>query len=224
MAKRVVAFLTDFGNKDGYVGMLKGSILKYTTDVGFIDLSNEINSFDIESGKFILYNSYKHFPNGTIFFCVIDPGVGTERDIIFVKSDGYYFLSPDNGLLDWACSEQESSFYKLKSDLISTFQARDIMSPFLGNFLLKKIKPKFEKRIFKGPKIIDNVNDVRNFKIIHIDKFENQITNIKNEVNLISLEYKGKKYYPIISYSEKTEKNRLIQGSSGFWELAGPLF
>ena len=224
MAKNIVAFLTDFGNKDGYVGVLKGTILQYTTDIRFIDLSNGVNSYDIESGRFILYNSYKHFPKGTIFFCVIDPGVGTNRDIIFVKSGDYYFLGPDNGLLDWVCSEQESSFYNLKNDLISTFQARDIMAPFLGNFLSKKIKMKFKKKEFKGLKSIDNLNDIKNFKIIYIDKFGNEITNIKNEVNLISLEYKGKKYYPITSYSEKSAENKLIKGSSGFWELAGSLF
>src|SRR3954449_13576704 len=102
---RTIALLTDFGTRDPYVAAMKGVIaarcehrqecLCHT----IVDLTHDIAPFDVWEAAFFLRDVVRYWPNGTIFVCVVDPGVGTARQIITVESDGRIFLAPDNGLL-----------------------------------------------------------------------------------------------------------------------------
>jgi len=219
--KHIIAFLTDFGNKDGYIAQLKGTLLKYSEEFSFIDISNEIKPYNINEGKFVLYNSYRVFPEGTIFFVVVDPGVGTERKITFIKSQGYYFLGPDNGIFDWACSQGESSVHTIDDNTFSTFQARDIMAKFLGEYLTTGPELLFISRAFQPFHIIRDVDELYDYKIIYKDRFGNLITNISSQLEISELIFNDRTLYTINDYTEKDEKYRLIKGSHGFWEICG---
>ncbi|NPA53116.1 MAG: SAM-dependent chlorinase/fluorinase, partial [Aquificae bacterium] len=134
MKKRpIIALLTDFGNKDGFVGTVKGVIKSINPEAEIIDISHEIDSFDILEASLVLNASYKYFPQKTIFVCVVDPGVGTERKSIIVETEKYIFVSPDNGLLSLPLKKERiqkiieitNNKYQLSRDN-ETFHGRDI--------------------------------------------------------------------------------------------------
>ena len=132
----MIVLFTDFGEKDGYVGIMKGVIKGISPQSDIVDLTHHIPPQDLNSAKFVLWNSYKYFPKGTIFTCVIDPGVGSSREIIIVQTEKYVFIAPDNGLLDYVLAELPVKVImtlenpRLKRDHIChTFHGRDIFAP-----------------------------------------------------------------------------------------------
>src|SRR4051794_21458742 len=103
-----IALLTDFGTRDPYVAAMKGVIASrvYRQEcLRYIDLTHEIAPFDVWEAAFFLRDVVRFWPAGTIFVCVVDPGVGTARRIIAVESDRRIFLAPDNGLLHFVRGE-----------------------------------------------------------------------------------------------------------------------
>ncbi|MEH0019146.1 MAG: SAM-dependent chlorinase/fluorinase [Desulfobacter sp.] len=131
-----IVLMTDFGHLDPYVGILKGVIHGIAPHAGIIDLSHGIRPQDIRHGAFALYRSYAYFPKGSIFCAVVDPGVGTGRMPVAVRTHDYLFVGPDNGLLwpsahacgiDTSVCLENSEFFL---DRISTtFHGRDIFAP-----------------------------------------------------------------------------------------------
>src|SRR5882672_10033556 len=93
-----IALLTDFGHADAFVGIMKGVILSRHLDANIVDLTHDIPPQDVWLGAFHLMVSVPYFPAGTIFVCVVDPGVGSERRILWARNKSHQFLAPDNGL------------------------------------------------------------------------------------------------------------------------------
>ena len=102
-----IALLTDFGTRDGYVAAMKAVIQSICPKAAIIDISHDIAPQQIAEARFTLWSVYNYFPAKTIFVCVVDPGVGTKRKIIAVKTKQYTFLAPGNGLLDMVLAESE---------------------------------------------------------------------------------------------------------------------
>ncbi len=132
----VIALLTDFGLKDPYVGVMKGVILSVNPDARIIDLSHDLPSQGVLEAYFLLSNTYRYFPKGTIFLAVVDPGVGTDRAILAVETEKYVFLAPDNGLLGFL--EKDGAVRRIirvtnrkyfLEPLSNTFHGRDIFAP-----------------------------------------------------------------------------------------------
>jgi S-adenosyl-L-methionine hydrolase (adenosine-forming) len=185
----MIALLTDFGLKDGYVGTMKGVIKSINPGEDIIDLSHEIKPQNVQEAGFILWQSYQYFPENTIFLCVVDPGVGSNRKILFIKTEKYFFLAPDNGLLDYVISrENEIAGYHIdmqkfkNEELSNTFHGRDIFAPLAANFSRNHNLKYFGKKISVEKKdlFIDINTDKRKYKgkIIHIDIFGNAISNM----------------------------------------------
>src|SRR3954452_22894743 len=103
-----IALLTDFGNRDPYVAAMKG-VIASRTHVPVFDLSHDIAPFDILEAAWFLRTAAPFWPAKTIFVCVIDPGVGTDRKIVAVQHDDRVYLAPDNGLLSLVVSESASA-------------------------------------------------------------------------------------------------------------------
>ena len=97
----IITLLTDFGLQDGYVASMKGVILAICPDAKLVDISHLIAPRDIRSGAFVLYTSYGFFPQGTIHLAVVDPGVGTERGAVAIRTRSCFFVGPDNGLFSF---------------------------------------------------------------------------------------------------------------------------
>lgn len=232
----MIALLTDFGLEDGFVGSVKGVIKTINPSVDIVDISHNVNSYDILEGALILKASYLYFPKHTVFTVVIDPGVGTGRDAIIVKTEDYYFVAPDNGVLSIALEnekvekvikiENKNYFIPMENN---TFHGRDIFAP-VSAYLTRGIplekfgteKPSFRKLNLPRQKVIDN----RIYgQIIKFDKFGNAITNIESIPSFkdgIINDIKIKKVTNSFLEGEKDSLN-LIKGSFGFYEIFIPL-
>lgn len=103
---RVVTLITDFGWQDAYVGQLKGRLLRGCAQILPIDLSHNIPPWDVAAAARCLYDSYAHFPQGTIHLTVVDPGVGSGRRLLAAAGQGHAFITPDNGTLDHLLAEK----------------------------------------------------------------------------------------------------------------------
>ena len=82
---KIVVLLSDFGCRDGYAGIMKGVILSLDPGIRIVDLTHEIEPHDIPSGAYVLYTAWNHFPRGSVFCAVVDPGVGSRRGALFAE-------------------------------------------------------------------------------------------------------------------------------------------
>lgn len=135
----VITITTDFGHKGPFAGVMKGVILSRFPEARVVDLAHDIPAQWPPEAGFWVSRSYSWFPAGTVHMAIVDPGVGTERDILVVAADGHVFLAPDNGLLGQLLDSVESPrvFRLLASKTrplrlrtpSATFHGRDIFAP-----------------------------------------------------------------------------------------------
>src|SRR5437870_2878972 len=142
-----IALLTDFGNRDYFVGAIKGAILTVAPGAPIADITHEVPPQDIRSAAFMLGACYRDFPANTVFVCVVDPGVGSERRPIVVEAADRYFVAPDNGLLSFVVeSSDESRAFEISNRRFQrprvsrTFHGRDIFAPAAAH-LCNGVKP-----------------------------------------------------------------------------------
>src|ERR1700689_826455 len=98
-ASGVITITTDFGHQGPFVGVMKGRILSRFAEARIIDLTHEIVVHWPAEAGFWLARAFSYFPPGTVHVAVVDPGVGTSRNILAVRASGHLFVAPDNGLL-----------------------------------------------------------------------------------------------------------------------------
>jgi S-adenosylmethionine hydrolase len=98
----IITLTTDFGTRDWFVGSMKGAILGVNPQAVVVDITHEIPPGDIRAGAFALAVSCRHFPRNSVHVAVVDPGVGSQRAAIVVRTSDYYFVGPDNGVLSVA--------------------------------------------------------------------------------------------------------------------------
>ncbi|MCP3875766.1 MAG: SAM-dependent chlorinase/fluorinase [Desulfobacteraceae bacterium] len=191
--KRPIILLTDFGQKDTFTGILKGVIATISPDSNVIDLTHEVNGQDISQAAFLLATSYYYFPKGSVFCVIVDPGVGSERKALCIKSKDYYFVGPDNGVLWEAANENKiekiihltNPSYFLGS-ISNTFHGRDIFAPVAAHISkgLKEYsnlgKPLRKCVEYHFPKIEKTTSSL-GLTILHIDRFGNVTLNLKEE-------------------------------------------
>ncbi|HKT39490.1 MAG TPA: SAM-dependent chlorinase/fluorinase, partial [Ktedonobacterales bacterium] len=94
----LIALLTDFGVEDGYPGVMKGVMLGIAPATPLVDLTHAIPPQDVRAGAWVLHTAWRYFPVGSVFLCVVDPGVGSARHPIALQAGGRLFVGPDNGL------------------------------------------------------------------------------------------------------------------------------
>ena len=133
-----IVFMTDFGVVDDSVALCKGVMYSIAPSTRIVDLTHQVAPYSILDGARFLYGATPYFPPGTVFVVVIDPGVGSTRKAIVVKSKrGQYFVLPDNGLMTLveqrdgleSAREITNPAWMIGGKLSSTFHGRDIFSP-----------------------------------------------------------------------------------------------
>ena len=133
-----IVFMTDFGVVDDSVAICRGVMYSITPTVRIVDLSHQVTPFSILDGARYLYGATPYFPAGTVFTVVIDPGVGSTRKAVIIKSKrAQYFVLPDNGLITLVAQrdgldsahEITNTSWMIGKALSSTFHGRDIFSP-----------------------------------------------------------------------------------------------
>ena len=190
----VITLTTDFGYRDPFVGVMKGQILLRFADAKVIDLTHEILVHWPAEAGFWLSHSYRYFPRGSVHLAVVDPGVGTQRDIIIVEGDGHIFIAPDNGLLAPVSTRIGAArIHRLDMTHLShmgivapsaTFHGRDIFAPLAAEIAAGRCRPAslgpethdIVPAWVDEPEVaVDHVSGV----VITVDHFGNLITNIE---------------------------------------------
>lgn len=234
---RIIALLTDFGVQDSFAGVMKGVIAKINPEAQVLDLNHEIPPQNIRRAAFELLVSVPYFPAGTLFVCVVDPGVGSQRRIIFAQTKNHFFIAPDNGLLSWVFKKEkpekiiavQNQRYFLKP-VSHTFQGRDIFASVAGHWSRGVAIDKFGKSIRSYQKIVfPNPTHSKNKisgEILWIDRFGNLITNLPNSLvsssKKFTLQVKNKLIRGVSnSYAQaKVGELLFLEGSHGFIEIA----
>jgi S-adenosylmethionine hydrolase len=133
-----VVFMTDFGTVDDSVALCKGVMYGITPNLRIVDLTHQVTPFSIQDGARFLFGASPYFPAGAVFVAVIDPGVGSTRKPVVVKSKrGQFFVLPDNGLMTMvedrdgieSIREITNQDWMIGAKISSTFHGRDIFSP-----------------------------------------------------------------------------------------------
>jgi hypothetical protein len=129
----VVTLLTDFGERETWVGVMKGVLHTHATHLrAVVDLTHDVPPQDVRAATFHLRHAWRWFPRGTVHVAVVDPGVGTSRAILAASNAGHVFLAPDNGLLDGVLGDGDPvhavdvGAYPERSN---TFHGRDVFAP-----------------------------------------------------------------------------------------------
>lgn len=220
----MIVLLSDFGQSE-YVGAMKGVIYSISPDAKIVDLCHSIGAQNVIEGSWVLRNNYKYFPEDSTFCCVVDPGVGTERKAIAVKTDKYYFVGPDNGLLWETVKEQkiiEIREIPVPADASRTFHGRDVFAKASAEIDLGKFNEIGER--------IENIEKLELYKegregiVVRIDRFGNIVTNLgKVDKDEYSVVIGGKEF--VMAYrptydAAKEGELFLVEGSNSTLEIS----
>lgn len=186
-----LCFLTDFGTKDAYVGVLHGVAAGVSPLLRTFDLCHSVSPQNIAGAAYVLKSAYRFFPPGTVFVVVIDPGVGTSRKLLAAHSGGMYFIAPDNGLLPAAlCREKKIAYREITRrpntgrPVSCTFHGRDIMSPLgamlaTGSLTFSGAGPACQQPFMMERRLPVCGGKKWTGEVIHLDHFGNAVTNIE---------------------------------------------
>jgi S-adenosyl-L-methionine hydrolase (adenosine-forming) len=235
----MITLTSDFGLKDPYVAEMKGVILTISPKATIVDITHDVEKFNVRTAALVLASAAPYFPENTIHLAVVDPGVGTKRRAIVIQTQRGFFVGPDNGILILAAESQGiEHIYELtnpkfmNSKISNTFHGRDIFAPAaaylekgqqpaeFGLEIKDPVKPKFANMIRKGDSLMG--------EILHVDSFGNIITNINEKevqsrskivkviLSEVSLELKLTKTYA----EAKPQDPIVLVGGHGFLEVA----
>ena len=183
----ILTLLTDFGTADYYVAAVKGTLLRLAPGTTLVDISHDVPPGDVETAAFVLAAAASSFPDGTVHLAVVDPGVGSGRRMLAVRTVAAFYVAPDNGLLtpflDGATGVRAIERPELfLPGLGQTFHGRDRFAPAAA-FLLRG--GRFEAL---GPEVGDPVRLPApplqrspgriTGRVIHVDRYGNLITDI----------------------------------------------
>lgn len=192
MTRPLITLLTDFGSADHYVAAMKGVILGICPEANIIDISHEVNPYDMTGAAFTLAQAWKSFPPGTVHLVVVDPGVGSARRPIVAEAGGHLFVGPDNGVFSMAfhgcgeCSVREitaSGFFR--QPVSRTFHGRDIFAPVAARLAagvaVEAMGEVIEDWVRLPPwSPVQTGPDVWEGTILKVDRFGNLITNFES--------------------------------------------
>ena len=183
----IITLTTDFGTKDSYLASVKGSIYSQLENVKIVDITNEINPFDVQQAAYVLRNCYKDFPQGSIHIISVDDELSVDNEHICVTANGHYFIGADNGIIPLLLNNiQAEKIVKLNISLSQdclTFSAKyifvtaachlarggtlEIIGTEIVDFCVKRmeLKPVLQPDMIRGA-------------VVYVDRYGNATTNI----------------------------------------------
>jgi S-adenosylmethionine hydrolase len=249
----VITLTTDFGTSDAYVAAMKGVILGINPEARLVDICHTIEPQNIAQAAYILGTVYEFFPRRSIHVVVVDPGVGTGRKPVILRTPEADFMAPDNGVLSYVIEKYsiqpvdsrqakldttkaaaihltESKFWL--EEVRPTFHGRDIFAPVAAHLSLGTQPGEFGEAV-DSLVVLPSLKPRRESdgtimgQVLHIDRFGNLITSIKesdlpgNTEELI-IDINGRQINGIVkTYADSGDLCALI-GSSGYLEIALP--
>ena len=246
----IITLTTDFGLADAYVAAMKGVILGINPEAKLVDICHSIKPQNISQAAFVLSTAYQFFPERTIHVVVVDPGVGTERRAIILRTPLADFIAPDNGVLSYVIPQSSAKPISVnrqqielppeleavaitrpefwRSPVSATFHGRDIFAPVAARLSLGSPPADFGETI-TSLSILPLLHpsrtrdDILVGHILHIDNFGNLITNIKSDdlpKQAITVEV-GHQFISGLSRTyEEGDGLLALIGSSGYLEIS----
>lgn len=229
----IITLITDFGTADGYAGAMKGVIWGINPRARIVDITHDIRPQNIPHAAHVLETIHPYYPPGTIHVIVVDPGVGTERRAVAVRTPQAYLIAPDNGLLHpvikdviEAVALTERRFWR--EPVSATFHGRDIFAPVaaclsqgapLGEFgpAISSLKS------LSMPRPAVERDEVLVGHVIHIDRFGNAITDLEPgdlPPGPFRIEVKGRRIEGLSRTYAEGEGLLALVGSNGRVEIA----
>ncbi|MBJ7881098.1 SAM hydrolase/SAM-dependent halogenase family protein [Gelidibacter salicanalis] len=245
----IITLTTDFGEKDHFVGAIKGSIYSELEDIKIVDISHAISPFNVLEAAYIIQNAYSSFPKGSIHLIGIDSELNPENKHIAVKLNDHYFICANNGIMSMICNE-------ITPEKIVEINIHDKIET---NFPVLDVFVRVACHIARGGtlevvgKVISEIKPIKNLNpfvnedksqiigsVIYIDNYGNVVTNIRRkffeqtqkgrlfEVSARSYKFKEihNKYSDIVNY-DMPEEDRQDEGrglvvfnSSDYLEIA----
>lgn len=190
-----IVLVTDYGTKDFYVGALHGAISSVSARARIHDATHEVTSFDIEEGAYTLSRMAGLWPAGTVFVVIVDPGVGTSRRGIALRTKaGRVYVGPDNGLFTFVMDREGIDAARELSDkrwwrtgvLSSTFHGRDVFGPVAGHLAagtrLEDLGPEARDLVRLPIEAAKVEGGAIHAQVVHIDTYGNVSTNAMAEM------------------------------------------
>jgi S-adenosylmethionine hydrolase len=191
VSRPVVAFITDFGDADPFVGVMKGVVLSRCPDAALVDVTHGIPPQAVGEAAFWLAKTFAFFPAGTVFVAVVDPGVGTERRAAVLAAHGRLFVGPDNGVLS-SVVDDAAPLDAFEIDIgqlglpepSRTFQGRDVFAPLAaelaaGRLAKEGVGPRLASL---APPVVPRAARTASGvagTVVTVDRFGNLITNVE---------------------------------------------
>ena len=237
---RTIGLITDFGLTDPYVGQVRAVLARKAPHCKVVDISHDVEPFNVAQAGFFLAASYEHFPEDAVILAVVDPGVGTNRRIVCLEIGDRLLVAPDNGLLTLALKRawSEVRAYDLSravdapKKVSHTFHGRDVFAPLVAWLALggspeglgSEIDPEdLVARTWANPTI---TRHAATGHVLHIDRFGNCVLNLEAGAlgvprNLRMVSPAGGPVAYVTKYADMPEgEPGLLEGSQGFLELA----
>jgi S-adenosylmethionine hydrolase len=203
----IITLTTDFGLTDAYIAAMKGVVLGINPEANLVDVCHSIEPQNIAQAAFVLSTVHEYFPPSTIHLVVVDPGVGTERKAVILRTPSAYFVAPDNGVLSYVIRQYSETYTDAGRQTIEpgtgleaiaitnpqywrapvspTFHGRDIFAPVAARLSLRTPPADFGDAVaslevlpLSLPYREKDGRLVGN--IVHIDNFGNLITSIRS--------------------------------------------
>jgi S-adenosylmethionine hydrolase len=185
----IITLTTDFGSGSPYVAAMKGVILGINPSVRLVDISHDVNPQDVHHGAVLLAEAATWFPPATIHATVVDPGVGTQRKLIYARIGDGQYLAPDNGLLSLLANRHKPArIVQLTNpeiwlpDVSNTFHGRDIIAPAAAQLSLglepDRLGPSIHEMLMLDWPEPRRMGNRIEGAVRWIDHFGNLITNI----------------------------------------------
>ncbi len=238
----VVTLLTDFGQRDPFVGIMKGVILGLSPEATIVDLCHEVPPYHILSASFLLESAVPYFPEGTIHVAVVDPGVGGPRRPILAHIGEQFFVAPDNGLLSYPMTKgavREVRVITAREYLLepigATFHGRDVFAPVAGHLARGVPLDRFGSLItdpirLQIPRAYRDTSGALVGEVVWIDRFGNCVTSIAQDdllsfvattAKTVQVHLLGKPLGRVMSFFAEVEPGGrgAVVGSTGHLEL-----
>lgn len=205
----LIALLTDFGMIDPFAGVLKAVISNISPGIPIVDLTHAIPPGEIMRAAVYLWQSRAYFPEGTIFVCVVDPGVGSARRGIILDSSGQTFIGPDNGLFTFVMTPSDKAWeiknqeYLLPQQSV-TFQGRDVFAPVAAHLALGVEPKEFGRELpqlvyLDSPKLELSPEGHMTGETLFADRFGNVVTSLGKFVQFAPPRYRFEPWIPFLS-------------------------
>jgi hypothetical protein len=229
----IITLTTDFGSSE-YVGAVKGVIYSICPKARVVDITHGIRKFDVRHAAYVVGTATPYFPRGTIHVVVVDPGVGTQRKAVILKTADYIYIGPDNGCFSFVGEVDKIIQIPAPGEEVSsTFHGRDVFAPIAAKLACGYDPGEFGSEVdsytklrLTGPEIAKG--EITG-EVLCIDTFGNVITNINSELlnlgygEVLRVKVKGREIeVPFLRTYGHAREGQLLAliGSSGYLELA----